>query len=144
MGRWLKRTVTVGCMWHEQCGRRRLYFDLFSTLDALGLSLHICKQTSIREQGRGKSNYTHNSICTGEMNCGMCGGQLTVWPGLVSFSPDLLCRLYQLPHCPLLTAHYHIVFNTTTYSTSVATLKNESIFIRQKFYYGMQVRQFIS
>ena len=74
----------------------------------------------------------------------MCGGQLTVWPGLVSFSPDLLCRLYQLPHCPLLTAHYHIVFNTTTYSTSVATLKNESIFIRQKFYYGMQVRQFIS
>ena len=62
-------------MWHEQCGRRRLYFDLFSTLDAF--SLHICKQTLIREQGRGKSNYTHNSICTGEMNCGMCGGQLT-------------------------------------------------------------------
>ena len=141
MSRWLlprPRLLGILLLWF----RVQQYFDLFSTLDALGL--HICKQTSIREQGRGKSNYTHNSIFTGEMNCGMCGGQLTVWPGLVSFSPDLLCRLYQLPHCPLLTAHYHIVFNTTIYSTSVATFKNESIFMRQKFYYGMQVRQFIS
>ena len=110
MSSWLlprPRLLGILLLWF----RVQQYFDLFSTLDALGL--HICKQTSIREQGRGKSNYTHNSIFTGEMNCGMCGGQLTVWPGLVSFSPDLLCRLYQLPHCPLLTAHYHIVFNTT-------------------------------
>ena len=70
---------------------------LWPLLNPRCISLHICKQTSIMEQGRGKSNYTHNSICTGEMNCGMCGGQLTVWPGLVSFSPDLFADFTSSP-----------------------------------------------
>ena len=54
MGRWLKRTVTVGCMWHEECGRRRLYFDLFSTLDAF-------------MGGKGFTIFTHILSNGGEM-----------------------------------------------------------------------------
>ena len=85
MGRWLKRTVTVGCMWHEQCSRRQLYFDLFSTLDAF-------------MGGKGFTIFSHDYIPVYKVTVEKCrkyiNHQQKVIPKIIEVKGDA-------PKCPL-------------------------------------------